>query len=74
MEDLARINSIKLRRGLDADGMIYVDAYSFFSGSDFGYLAFYYQPLTNRWIIKSFKRNTSDPNEVICNDFKKIGE
>jgi hypothetical protein len=34
-----------------------VDSYSFYSGPKFGYLAFFQNPLTGQWVIKSFKRN-----------------
>jgi hypothetical protein len=36
---------------------IMVDAYAFYSGSVYGYLAFFFQPTTEKWIIKSFKKN-----------------
>lgn len=32
-----------------------VDAYEFYSGERRGYFAFFFQPLTNIWNIKSFK-------------------
>ncbi|MBN2497941.1 MAG: hypothetical protein JXR96_25330 [Deltaproteobacteria bacterium] len=35
---------------------VWVDVYSFYSGSLFGYLAFFRAP-TGKWIIKSFKKN-----------------
>lgn len=34
-----------------------VDAYGFYSGTTYGYIAFMFQPKTNKWIIKSFKKN-----------------
>lgn len=34
-----------------------VDSYSFYSGPKFGYLAFFRNPLTGQWVIKSFKKN-----------------
>lgn len=36
---------------------IMVDAYTFKNGGIPGYIAFYYNPLTKNWIIKSFKLN-----------------
>ena len=33
------------------------DAYNFYSGSIYGDIAFFYQPITKKWIIKSFKKN-----------------
>lgn len=42
-----------------------VDAYSFFSGKKFGYIAFMFLPRTNKWRIKSFKRNNNpNPREI----------
>lgn len=41
--------------------LIMVDAYHFYSGSIYGYIAFFYQPTTKKWIIKSFKKN-SEPD------------
>lgn len=34
-----------------------VDSYSFYSGPKFGYLAFFQNPNTGQWVIKSFKKN-----------------
>ncbi|MES2614700.1 MAG: hypothetical protein V4591_04720 [Bdellovibrionota bacterium] len=53
-------NSRLLEKGNDADGETYTDAYSFFSGSDYGYLSFYKTRAGKKWIVKSFKIN----NEV----------
>lgn len=39
------------------DQPIMVDSYDFFSGVTYGYLAFFYQPETKKWIIKSLKKN-----------------
>ncbi|NOU23582.1 MAG: hypothetical protein HOO93_17680 [Methyloglobulus sp.] len=36
---------------------IFVDAYSFHSGSKHGYLAIMFNPATKKWLIKSFKLN-----------------
>lgn len=36
---------------------IKVDAYGFYSGEKHGYIAFFFQPTTGKWIIKSFKNN-----------------
>jgi hypothetical protein len=39
-----------------------VDSYDFFSGHDYGYIAFWKNKRTGKWIIKSFKYNTNvDP-------------
>lgn len=34
-----------------------VDSYDFYSGGDFGYIAFWKNDRTGKWIIKSFKKN-----------------
>lgn len=36
---------------------IKVDAYGFYSGEKYGYIAFFFQPATGKWVIKSFKNN-----------------
>lgn len=44
---------------------IKVDAYSFFSGPEFGYIAFFFNPKTQMWNIKSFKNNEgTDPRST----------
>ena len=53
---------------------IMVDSYDFFAGSDYGYLAFMFQPVTSKWLIKSFKKNNKpDPrnNTLMGEAFKK---
>ncbi|SNX59756.1 hypothetical protein SAMN06296273_1190 [Nitrosomonas ureae] len=40
-----------------ANFSIMVDAYSFYSGPKQGYLAFFYNQITKKWLIKSFKNN-----------------
>lgn len=52
-----------------------VDAYSFYSGTTFGYIAFLFQPKTSKWMIKSFKKNDRpDPrNLAIYAALKKSG-
>ncbi len=52
---------------------IMVDAYGFYSGLQIhGYLAFFYQPATDKWIIKSFKRNEEPDSRVL--PFRELGE
>ena len=44
---------------------ILVDAYAFYLGSIYAYLAFFYQPNTEKWIVKSFKKNQErDPRNL----------
>jgi len=43
---------------------IYIDSYSFYSGEIFGYVAFFFNDVTNMWVLKSFKKNKdSDPRK-----------
>ena len=42
---------------------IMVDAYHFSSGLKYGYLAFMFQPATEKWSIKSFKKQ-DDPRNL----------
>jgi hypothetical protein len=53
---------------------IMVDAYSFYSGFIFGYLAFFYNPKIKKWVIKSFKKNSDlDPrNLALAEGLRKI--
>ncbi len=55
---------------------IMVDSYNFFAGTDFGYLAFMFQPITQKWLLKSFKKNTkTDPRNGAFGDaFRKALE
>ncbi|MES2217174.1 MAG: hypothetical protein V4501_02050 [Pseudomonadota bacterium] len=41
----------------DRNIVIMVDAYAFFSGLIYGYIAFVYVAKTERWLIKSFKKH-----------------
>ncbi len=49
------------QRSLERNPSEVVDAYNFHAGAKYGYVAFYYARITNKWIIKSFKLNT-DPD------------
>ena len=47
------------------DPLIFVDAYDFYADFNYGYIAFLYQPITGKWIVKSFKGNTElDPRNL----------
>lgn len=71
LENPQFINSILWRNNPDPS-RIMVDAYSFFSGYKFGYIAFYYSLNEERWVIKSFKNNESpDPRNLA---FKGLGK
>ncbi len=54
---------------------IRVDAYSFFSGFTYGYIAFLFQQKTSMWTVKSFKKNKEpDPrNLAILTALRKAG-
>lgn len=45
-------------------GLIWIDAYSFYSGPKQGYLAFFFSIKTGRWLIKSFKLNKDSEPRV----------
>lgn len=48
---------------------IMVDAYHFINGPKYGYLAFLFNPRTNKWFIKSFKLDPdSDPRNMPLKD------
>jgi hypothetical protein len=43
-----------------------VDAYAFFSGIIYGYIAFVYITKTEKWLIKSFKKHEDpDPRNLV---------
>ncbi|MCK5355252.1 MAG: hypothetical protein KAJ63_09050 [Methyloprofundus sp.] len=56
MESPSHINTKHWERNPQPTKPIMVDAYSFYSGSKHGYLAFFFSH-TNKWLIKSFKCN-----------------
>lgn len=59
------INSRLWKNNPDASSRIQVDAWGFFSGMLHGYIAFFFQPLTKKWTIKSLKKNTAgDPRNL----------
>lgn len=51
------INSGPWDNNPDKNALIMVDAYGFYSGKVYGYIAFLFQQKTDRWMIKSFKKN-----------------
>ncbi|MGJ0516009.1 MAG: hypothetical protein ACR65O_09730 [Methylomicrobium sp.] len=51
------INTKLWENNPDPATSIMVDAYSFYSGPKQGYIAFFFNPKTNKWLIKSFKLN-----------------
>jgi len=52
---------------------IMVCAWSFFSGTKFGYLAFFHQPKTGKWNIKSFKLNREpDPRNLAFKGLQEL--
>ena len=51
------INTKPWENNPDQSCPIQVDAYSFYSGPKQGYMAFFFSPKTNKWLIKSFKLN-----------------
>lgn len=58
------INSKPWDNNPNPENEIMVDAYGFFSGFNYGYVAFF-RPVISKWIIKSFKKNTDpDPRNL----------
>jgi hypothetical protein len=51
------INTTPWKNNPDPCCLILVDAYSFYSGPKQGYMAFFFNPKTDKWLIKSFKLN-----------------
>lgn len=62
LEDLKHTHTDILRMmNPDPKTKIMEDEYSFRTGSKHGYLAFFYNKKTDKWIIKSFKKNWDEP-------------
>ncbi len=60
------INKKKWENNTDDSVVIMVDAYAFFSGIIYGYIAFVYVTKTKKWLIKSFKRHEDpDPRNLV---------
>ena len=45
------------RKNPDPKTTILVDSYDFYSGTRHGYIAFFHNPKTGKWVIKSLKQN-----------------
>jgi hypothetical protein len=54
LEDLNFINSKLWENNPHKDNPLFVDAYEFKSMFKLGYIAFMYNPVTDKWIVKSF--------------------
>lgn len=60
------INKKEWENNTDKSVLIMVDAYAFFSGIIYGYIAFVYITKTKKWLIKSFKRHEDpDPRNLV---------
>lgn len=57
LESLDYINTKPWMNNPDKNCPIMVDAYSFYSGPAHGYMAFFFNSKTDKWLIKSFKHN-----------------
>jgi len=69
LESPHHINTKPWENNPDHNCPIQVDAYSFYSGPKHGYMAFFFSPKTNKWLIKSFKPNKDlVPRNNIMND------
>lgn len=60
LEDVTFRNCEPWHNNPDPNVVICVHAYVFRSGARRGYIAFFYQPKTGKWVIKSFKQD--DPS------------
>jgi len=60
MENPEYLNSKLWMKNPNPPNLIFVDAYSFFSGPDYGYVAFM-RGATGRWLLKSLKKNGEPP-------------
>ena len=58
-------NTTPWEKNQNKNKQIMVDAYEFESGNKRGYLAFMYNDLTNKWIIKSFKLSTNANDQML---------
>jgi len=60
------INKKEWENNNDDTVVIMVDAYAFFSGIIYGYIAFVYITKTKKWLIKSFKKHEDpDPRNLV---------
>lgn len=72
LEDLNFINTKDWENNPNPENPIKVDAYEFKSLHKLGYIAFMYNTLTDKWIIKSFKKsNNSNPTMYLA--FQRAG-
>lgn len=69
------INKKTWENNTDKSIVIMVDAYAFFSGLIYGYIAFVYVTKTKKWIIKSFKKQEApDPRNLVFLGLSKLLE
>ncbi len=61
LEDLKFTHTDIWRNNPDPNTIIMEDEYSFRTSSKHGYIAFFYNKKTDKWIIKSFKKNWDTP-------------
>ena len=59
LENPQFINRKEWENNPDKKNIVWVDAYGFDSGTKFGYFAFFHNPKTQYWTIKSLKKNKS---------------
>lgn len=69
------VNSVPWVNNPKPENKILVDSYSFYTGTKFGYLAFCYNDNTQKWMLKSMKKNdqTGPCLFVVADAFKKAG-
>ena len=65
LENPQFINSKLWEKNPEKSLTIMIDAYGFFSGTKYGYIAFRFHPKLGGWYIKSFKKNKEiDPRNL----------
>lgn len=76
LENTKFINTASWRNNPDKTTKVMVDEYEFTSGAKLGYLAFFFQPKTGQWNIKSFKANNQPDtrNFAFEKELKKLLE
>ncbi|MCD6584813.1 MAG: hypothetical protein J7K96_03525 [Desulfobacteraceae bacterium] len=71
MEDPYHYNTKLWEHNPDPSTPVMIDAYCFYSGTKYGYIAFRFNTKFNSWYIKSFKLNNDpDPRNM---PFAKLG-
>ena len=69
LEEPKFINRKEWENNPNRANAIWIDAYDFYSGPRFGYFAFFHSSITQKWMIKSLKKNKNpDPRNLPFKD------